>query len=342
MAMRARPTLLLSASMLTVSGLALAGCGAPLPAASGSAQLRPAAVPMAAAAAPTTCNDGQPVTASLAPAGISTDPASWPAGSTMAQIRKRGYLRVATNGDVMLWGATDTSSGNPVGYDVDLAAYIATVLGVKAAKTVYTVIPYSQREAVLQKHQVDLVAQQMTINCARWQGSGVPAGPGVNFSAPYYTAGAKLLVRSDSPATRIQDLKGQSVCGTASATSAAILTSAHVKQVTEATAGQCLVDFEEGEVTAVIGDETTLAGFVKQDPRSKTIGTALNPGSYGLGLQPNQADFTRFVNAVLEKLRTNGTLTALYNKWMKPTVGGSAPVIGAPVYGRDLTALKRP
>jgi polar amino acid transport system substrate-binding protein len=105
-------------------------------------------------------------------------------------------------------------------------------------------------------------------------------------------------------------------------------------------------------VAAVVGDETTLAGFKDQNPRSKIVGTSLNPGQYGIGTRAffagetnfseTQADdFTRFVNAVLEQLRSDGTLTKLYNTWMKPSVGGSAPVLPAPVYGRDIAGLKR-
>ena len=64
----------------------------------------------------------------------------------MAAIKKRGYLRLATSGDVLLWGSTDTRTGDPVGYDVDLATEIAKKLKVPI---VYKVIPYSQRLSVL-------------------------------------------------------------------------------------------------------------------------------------------------------------------------------------------------
>jgi polar amino acid transport system substrate-binding protein len=280
----------------------------------------------------------------------------------MAAIQKRGYLRVATSGDVVLWGATDPNTGNPQGYDVDLAAEIARRLGVDPAKTVYTVIPYSQRQSVLKNDQVDLVAQQMTITCSRWSGAAktatTTANPGINLSIPYYTAGARFLVRSDSTVKTVADLKGQPVCGTAKSTSLETIAKVGVTKVEAPSAGQCLVKFEEGEVVAVVGDETTLAGFKKQNPRSKIVGTSLNPGQYGIGTRAffagetnfddksnfseTQADdFTRFVNAVLEQLRSDGTLTKLYNTWMKPSVGGSAPSLSAPVYGRDIAGLKR-
>jgi polar amino acid transport system substrate-binding protein len=262
----------------------------------------------------------------------------------MAEIKKQGYLSVATSGDVYLWGSTDTATGDPVGYDVDLATEIAKKLGV--TRIVYTVIPYSQRQSVLGNKQVDLVAQQMTITCDRWSGTpktaSAAAAPGINLSIPYYVAGAKFLVRSDSTVRTIKDLDGETVCGTAGSTSLKTVANvAGVKTVVAASAGLCLVKFEEGEATAIVADETTLAGFQAQDPRSKIVGVAISPGPYGLGTQPNEPEFTRFVNAVLVQLRSDGTLIRLYNKWMRPTVRGSAPVLPAPVYGRDITGLKR-
>jgi len=263
----------------------------------------------------------------------------------MAMIKKRGYLRVATNGDVLNWGATNTKTGDPEGYDVDLAAEIARALGVDLKRTVYTVIPYSQRQNVLAEDRVDLVAQQMTITCARWSGTAktdtAAANPAINLSAPYYTAGAKLLVRKDSAVTQVAGLKGEPVCGTTGSTSLAAVAKLGVTPVEAPSAGRCLVKFEEGEVAAIVGDETTLAGFTRQNPSSKIIGESLSPGQYGLGTQAKATDFTRFVNAVLVRLQADGTLDRLYAKWMKPIVGGSATDVPAADYSRNIAALKR-
>lgn len=103
--------------------LALAGCGAP-EAAPVLKLSAPAALPLAADSA--NCTDGRPINATLPPTNTS---GSFPAGSAMKDIQNRGYLRVATNGDVLNWGATNTKTGDPEGYDVDLAAEVARALG---------------------------------------------------------------------------------------------------------------------------------------------------------------------------------------------------------------------
>lgn len=343
MAMRVRATWLLTAVTTAACAAALSGCGAR---ATESVASRPAAAvpagaaPVAAAAVAAKCDDGQVTNASLAPS--STDPASFASDSTMAKIKKRGFLRVATSGDVLLWGATNPASGNPEGYDVDLATEIAAAIHVPI---VYTVIPYSKRLTVLGNDQVDLVAQQMTITCARWQGAlataTTAAAPAINLSIPYYTAGAKFLIRSNSTADSLNSLKGEKVCGTKGSTSLLTAKSVGATTIEAASAGQCLVKFEEGDATVVVSDETTLAGFRKQDPASKILNIEpLGPGQYGLGTQRDEPDFTSFVNGVLVKLRGDGTLTALYDKWMKPNVvNGRAPTLEQPVYGRNLSSL---
>src|SRR4051812_17102394 len=124
MTMRSAWITLLAAA---VAAAALSGCGSP---ATGSAapSVAPAAPPLPADSP--NGNDGRPPTATV-PRAASTAPGSFPAGSTMAKIKKRGYLRVATNGDVLNWGATDTKTGDPEGYDVELAGKIAEALDLK-------------------------------------------------------------------------------------------------------------------------------------------------------------------------------------------------------------------
>ena len=40
-------------------------------------------------------------------------------------------------------------------------------------------------------------------------------------------------------------------------------------------------------------------------------------------------------------MRTDGSLTRLYDTWMKPTLREPAPAVPQPVYGRDVPALQR-
>lgn len=326
----------------TIAALLLVGCGrvaegSPPPA----APVGPPAAVGQAAAAPAPCKDGQPETASLAPGSIGVNSSSWGSDSTMDKIKKRGHLIVGTSGDARLWGARNPVNGKIEGYDVDVAKRIAQALGLDPDATVYKVLTIAQRIPALLGGTVDLVAERMTITCDRWQGAAATPTQYVNMSTAYYVSGARLLVRADSRATSLAGLKGQTVCGVAGSTSLAALGDADVRKLVVPEPGRCLVRFQEGEAVAVVGDDTTLAGLASQDPYAKIVGDRLNSSSVGFGLPPRATDFTRFVNAVLEQMRADGSLTDLYDRWMKPTLSEPAPAVPQPVYGRDVPALQR-
>jgi polar amino acid transport system substrate-binding protein len=330
----------------TCTALVLCGCtGTPERSAAPTATRATTVTPAPAAGATAQCRDQQPDVASLAPGSISTDRKTWGSDSTMAKIRARGHLIVGTSGDARLWGARNPTSGAIEGFDVDVAARVAEALGVEPRKTVYKVLTIAQRVPALQNKQVDLVAERMTITCDRWQGSAAAPQAYVNMSTAYYVSGARFLVRSDSRARNLADLKNQTVCGVKASTSLDALnradTTNSVKKLVVPEPGRCLVNFQEGEADAVVGDDTTLAGLASQDRYARIIGDRLNSSPVGLALHPDATDLTRFVNVVLQQMRTDGSLTRLYNTWMKPTVKDSAPSVPQPRYGRDIPALKR-
>lgn len=334
----------MAAVVLAVGALGLSACGTPAGPESAPKAAPVAALRAATAAAP--CKDGAPPTDSIAPAGIGVAPSTWPNDSTMDTIRKRGYLIVGTSGDVRLWGSRNPENGKLEGYDTDVLREVAKALDVDPDKTVYKVINYAQRLPALvpgRQTSVDIVAHTMTINCDRWQGTNGAANP-INFSIPYYQAGQKVLVRKDSKATSIQQLKNDKVCVAKGSTNldniAQIIPAGNQVQVDDL--GACLVDFQEGEATAITGDDTVLAGFADQDPYAKVVGKTFSSEPYGLGIPAADTDFTRFVNALVERMRSDGTLRQLYQKWMAPNVvGGAFPALPKAEYGRQVGRLGR-
>jgi polar amino acid transport system substrate-binding protein len=93
-----------------------------------------------------------------------------------------------------------------------------------------------------------------------------------------------------------------------------------------------MVLFQQGTADAVTGDDTVLAGFVRQDPYAKIVGRPITSEPYGLGIAKTHPEFVRFVNSVLEDIRTDGTWRTWYAKWLQPT--GPVPAPPPPKYGR--------
>jgi polar amino acid transport system substrate-binding protein len=313
------------AAALAATTLVLAACTGP----SGADDLRLAAEePPAeesappAAAAPAECSD--PL-ASYAPEGALPGPDALPAGSTMAEIRERGVLRVGVSADTLLMGSRNPLSGDIEGFDIDVLREVSRAIFGEPDRLQFRVITSGQRIEVLENDDVDLVARAFTINCDRWEQ--------IAFSAEYYHAGQKVLVTRDSEAGGIADLEGQRVCAPEGTTTLTRLEEyPGIEAVPATTHTQCLVLFQQGRVDAITGDDTILAGFAAQDPYAKVVGEAISDEPYGVGVPAADVDMVRFVNGVLEGMKSDGTWAASYDRWLG--VLGDAPTPPAPVYGR--------
>jgi polar amino acid transport system substrate-binding protein len=97
----------------------------------------------------------------------------------------------------------------------------------------------------------------------------------------------------------------------------------------------CLVAMQQGEADAATGDDTVLAGLAAQDPNTAVVGKLFTDEPYGLGMAKDDVDFVRFVNGVIEEMRTDGRWKAIYEKWLVGVL--SDTVIDPPkaLYGRE-------
>lgn len=267
---------------------------------------------------PVQCDDA---TESYAPSSDRT--------AARAELGKEGLLVVGVSADTIKLGSANPFDRFEIqGFDIDVARAIADALGVGLR---LQVISAADRIPLLDSGEIDIVARNMTMNCSRWKDIG--------FSAVYYNATQKVLVRTDDVAAFEKDgvasLEGKRVCAPAGSTSID-----NIKEiqpgVVAVPAGNhtgCLVKFQQGEVDAITGDDTVLAGLAAQDPYAKVPDQAkLTDEPYGIGVNKDNVALIRFVNSVLEQRRSNGEWQKSYDKWLKPYLGNAtAP---APTYGR--------
>jgi polar amino acid transport system substrate-binding protein len=291
----------------------------------------PAAVPTgtptsaSGGAAPAACADAL---ASYAPSGSLPKPGELPAGSTMEKIRKRGRLVAGVSADTYLLGSRNPLNGRVEGFDIDMVKAVAKAIFGDENRYQLRVITAADRIPVLTKGEVDLVARNMTINCDRWKQ--------IAFSSEYYRSGQKILVRRGSKATSLAQLKGQKVCaprGTSSMDNLRRLAPQVLAVESDSHTG-CLVLFQQGQVDAITGDDTVLAGLAAQDPYAVVPAQrAFTAEPYGLGMNARNVDLVRFVNARLAQMRGNGEWTRIYNRWLAGPLG-PAPSPPRAVYGR--------
>lgn len=315
----ARTVLLVAvASVLALLASCSGGGGDLHLAASPSSTTTTAAATGTTAAAP---DCGNPL-ASYAP-----DPAA-ANGATVQGIKSRGRLRVAVSADTLLFGFFNPVTSQLEGFDIDISKQIAAaIFNGDQSKIEFRTVSYAQRIPALQNNDVDMVADVMTINCTRWAQ--------INFSSEYYKAGQKVLVKKGSAAKSIDDLNGQRVCAAKGSTNIEEMTKyPKVKVVPVDDISDCMVLFQQGKTDSVTGDDTVLAGFVKQDPYAQVVGAAFTNEPYGLGIRKDQVDFVRFVNGVLAQIRTDGRYAQLFDKDVRQSAADQPPALDPLLYGR--------
>ena len=291
--------------VLAASGLALGAVAAT------AAPGRPAGVqgPRAVSApAASTCD---PKASSLRPSG----PPQVTAGSFMAKIRTRGYLIAGVDQSTYHFGFLNPLSGQIEGFDIDMVRAVAkAIFGNSNPGTVhFKAISDAQRIRDITNGTVDIVAHTMTITCDRLKT--------VDFSSVYFDAAQRVLVLKNSTATSLDSLHGQKVCATKGSDSVDRIRQHKAIAVQVPYWTDCLVLLQQGDVAAISTDDSILDGLAAQDPWTKLIGPRLTEEPYGLAISKQHPEFVRFVNAVLQQLRTNGQWAASYRHW----IGTPAP-----------------
>ena len=321
--MSGRRRQLSAAGILATVAMALVGCGSTSDDARRTA-IAALATPLAAApasdsttsSAATRC--GHP-TASLRPLAALPARAAMPPGSFMAQIRRRGRLVAGVDQNTLLFGYLRPSTAQIQGFEVDLVREIARALFGNPNAIVLKALTTSQRLPAVESGDVDIVADAVTINCARRRA--------VSFSTVYYDAGQRLLVPAGSAARGLTDLGGRRVCATTTSTALPRIANDPAKPipfpVTQRT--DCLVALQEGRVAAILADDSFLLGFKAQDPQTRIVGPRLSAEPYGMAINRSHPEFVRFVNGVLARLRRDGAWKAIHRRWIGRVAPTPAP-----------------
>jgi len=261
------------------------------------------AAPAAARQATPACD---PTASSLRPTG----PPQVTPGSFMAKIRARGYLIAGVSQSTYPFGFFNPLDGSTEGFDIDMVHAIAKAIFGNPNKIEFKAISDDQRIPEVQSGGVDIVAHTMTILCKRLRY--------VDFSSVYFDAGAQVLVLKNSRAKSLADLGGKKVCATAGSDSIAHIKAApsHPIPVVVTNFTDCLVLLQQGDVAAISTDNAILAGLATQDPWTEIVGPVFTSEPYGLAISKQHPDFVRFVNAVLQQMRTDGQWAADYRHWV--------------------------
>jgi glutamate transport system substrate-binding protein len=247
---------------------------------------------------------------------------SFEAGTTMAELNEAGTITIGTKFDQPGFGLLNPQSGDPEGFDVEVAKIVAAELGIPEDGIEWTETVSANREPFIQNGQVDMVVATYTINDARKQV--------VDFAGPYYVAGQDIMVAAGNPEgiEGPDDLAGKSVCSVEGSTPAQNIRDNYpeAQLVTYDVYSKCADDLANGNVQAVTTDNVILTGLVAGNPEGfELVGNPFTEEPYGIGLQLGDTEFRTFINDVLEQSFEDGRWADAWDRTAGRITGEEAP-----------------
>ncbi|MEZ0163814.1 glutamate ABC transporter substrate-binding protein [Kineococcus sp. LSe6-4] len=259
----------------------------------------------AALLALTACGGGDSSTDEAAQPSADTS-ASFEAGTTMADINQAGSITIGTKYDQPGFGLANLS-GDPEGFDVDVAEYIAAKLGVEPDGINWTEAPSAQREDLIANGDVDMVVATYTINDKRKER--------VTFAGPYYEAGQQIMVNADNTTitgpddlAANPDVKICSVTGSTPAENIRQYLAAPDQLVEFDVYDNCVDAMKNGQVQAMTTDNVILTGYVAENEGEfKLVGEQFTEEPYGIGIEKGDTAFCEFINETLQEMSEDGS-----------------------------------
>ena len=195
-------------------------------------------------------------------------------------------------------------SGTYVGFDVDVAKYVAQKLGYSEDEIVWKEAPSKQREAMLQNGDVDMILATYSITDERKNA--------VSFAGPYFVAGQDLLVRKDDHSINgPEDLNGKRLCSVTGSTSAATVKekfASEVQLMEQPGYAECATALFSGIVDAVTTDDIILAGLASASRgKLRVVGKPFTQEYYGVGIKKGDTALAKKINAAITEMIKDGS-----------------------------------
>lgn len=230
---------------------------------------------------------------------------------TLDKIIKRGELVVGTAGNMPPLNMT-TKSGDVIGLEPDLAAYLAYSMNVKLR---LETMPFADLLPALEAGKIDMILSSMTITPRR--------NLKVAFAGPYFVSGKCVL-------TKVQSLAGiesAADINAANITMTALQGSTSQEFIERRIPNAKLVpstDYDiavdrvlKGDVDALLADyPICLVSLVRHPDRGLvSVITRLTYEPLGIALPAGDPLLLNFVENLLQGLALSGRLTQLQERW---------------------------
>jgi len=254
-----------------------------------------------------------------------------PLTGTLKTISQRGSILIGYRESALPFSFLN-KAGQPVGFSLDLCRGIAADIAQALNRDLLepgapdwqqgmrmVLLPVAA-EARLPK----VIAGELDLECGSTTATDQRAEI-VAFSPVFFLAGTKLMVPMGSPVASYRDLGGKTVVAGTGTTNADALR----RLAKEAAPAFSIVEMPDlaaayaalasGKADAFASDDILLAGFIATQPegrRFQLVGDYLSYEPYAITLRRNDPALSGLVRQSFERMAQEGTLTALYNRWL--------------------------
>jgi polar amino acid transport system substrate-binding protein len=231
------------------------------------------------------------------------------AADALADIQKAKVIKVAVPQDFAPFGSAGIDM-KPVGYDIDMANYIAGELGVKAE-----IVPVTSANRVpyLQTKKVDLVISSLGKNAEREKV--------IDFTVAYAPFFSGVYGLKGDATAKVEDLASKTVGATRGSIEEQELTktapsSTTVKRYEDNNA--TISAFISGQVDLIATGNTVAASIAEKSPaRKPELKYVVKNSPCYVGLNKEEPALLAKVNEIIGKAKTDGTLAKFSEKWLK-------------------------
>jgi ABC-type amino acid transport substrate-binding protein len=231
-------------------------------------------------------------------------------GDLYDEILSRGTIKVGINVNSRPYGFLD-EHGKIVGYDADLARYLAQYLVKNRDRVEFVPVTPSNRLLKASTGEVDMVISTVTITPQRQEV--------VSFSIPYDVAGQAILVNRGSSIKSMADLAGQNV--------GVIFGTTAEKNIKNLVPTANLLGFKSypdaynalkaRKINAITSDDTILSRFATSDSEVVLLPKRYSREPYGIAFKKGQSTvkLKENVDMAIKDMQQKNVIARLRKSW---------------------------
>ncbi|MDU9394638.1 cystine ABC transporter substrate-binding protein [Pseudomonas japonica] len=231
------------------------------------------------------------------------------AGEQLQSIKDKGVINIGLEGTYPPFSFVD-ENGKLTGFEVELSEALGKELGVKA-KVQPT--KWDGILAALESRRLDAVVNQVTISDERKKK--------YDFSQPYTVSGIQALIlkknAADLKINAAADLAGKKV-GVGLGTNYEQWVKKQVPQADVRTYEDDpskFADLRNGRIDAILVDRLAALEYAQKAKDTELAGAAFSRLESGVALRKGEPELLEAINKALDKLRADGTLAKLSDKY---------------------------